>query len=85
MHSSAVIPGTSGNNDGMNDPKIKPVDVAPDKPDQERIAGQADDLDRGTGLGASGGSLSKTELDDLKKSGTDPDFDNALTHGKPKN
>ncbi len=67
----------------MYDPKTTAaVDTAPDAPDEERIAGQGDDLDRGTGLGSSGGSLSKTELNDLKKSGTDPDFDKTLSESK---
>jgi hypothetical protein len=67
----------------MHDPKpTAAVDTPPNEPDEERIAGQGDDLDRGTGLGSSGGSLSKTELNDLKKSGTDPDFDKTLSESK---
>ncbi len=66
----------------MNDPKAPPAETVPVDRAEERLAGQADDLDRGTGLGSSGGSLSKTELNDLKKSGTDPDFDKSLEQGK---
>jgi hypothetical protein len=69
----------------MYDPKTSaPVDTAHDQPDEERIAGQADDLDRGTGLASSGGGLDKAALDDLKKSGTDPDFDKSLSETKGK-
>jgi len=75
----------------MHDPKpTTAVDTPPDEPNEERIAGQGDDLDRGTGLGASGGGLGKTTgfwpekpmTEDLKKSGTDPDFNASLTDTK---
>jgi hypothetical protein len=66
----------------MNDPKAPPVETAPVDPAEDGLAGQGDDLDRGTGLGSSGGSLSKTELNDLKKSGTAPDFDKSLSESK---
>jgi len=75
----------------MYDPKPSaPVDTAPDSPDEERIPGQGDDRDRGTGLGSSGGGLGKTTglwpekpmIDDLKKSGADPDFDKSLSETK---
>ena len=66
------------------------VEKASSDTDPERAAGQADELDRGTGLGASGGGLGKTTgfwpekpmTDDLKKAGADPDFDAALEEGK---
>ena len=73
----------------MYDPKST-VDKRTDEPDTERTAGQADELDRGTGLGASGGGLGKTTgfwsekpmIDDIKKAGADPDFDASLNEGK---
>jgi hypothetical protein len=54
------------------------------------VAGQGDDLDRGTGLGASGGGLGKSTgfwpekpaHDDLAKAGTDQNFDASLEEPK---
>jgi hypothetical protein len=73
----------------MNDP-TPDVEIIPDDPALERVAGQGDDLDRGTGLGASGGGLGKTTgfwpekllKDDLAKAGADPNFDASLEAGK---
>ncbi len=73
----------------MYDPKTEDRTNQPDS-DDESAAGQADDLDRGTGLGASGGGLGKTTgfwnekpmIDDLKEAGANPDFDRSLEDGK---
>jgi hypothetical protein len=74
----------------MHDPKAPDADIEPENPNTERVAGQADDLDRGTGTGASGGGLGKSTgfwpekpaIDDLKKAGADPNFDASLEEGK---
>jgi hypothetical protein len=75
----------------MNDPKAPLQDRDEDR-EHPAIAGQGDDLDRGTGLGSSGGGLGhstgfwpeKPARENLAQAGTDQNFDASLEEAKRK-